>query len=381
VKELCRTTQSFKETIFSTITRKAIETKSINLAQGFPDFAGPSWIIDLAKEAMDAGKNQYCASIGIKPLRESIHSLYKNFYGLSFDADECITITNGATQGIYLSIKAVVNPGDEVIIFEPFYDSYVGSILLAGAKPVPVTLKGPEFNFELGELEKAFSDKTKLVIINTPHNPSGKIFSNEEYEQISRLVEKYDAYVLSDEVYEFLTFDGAKHIPVASVPALKERTITVSSAGKTFEFTGWKIGWTVAPKEITHAIRMIQQFQVFCVAHPLQVAMGKAIDRLDSYLPEFRKRYQEKRDIFLGGLKEAGYSPIVPMGTYFVLVPITDFTNKDDFSYCMELIRNKKVASIPPSNFYLKSGEGKNYLRFCFAKKLETLKEACERLK
>ncbi len=378
MKELCHTIGSFKETIFSTITRKAIETGAINLAQGFPDFAGPSWIIDLAKEAMDEGKNQYCASIGVKSLRESIHGLYKHFYNLNFSADECITVTNGATQGIYLAIKAVVNPGDEVIIFEPFYDSYVGSILLAGGTPVPVTLKGPSFGFDLGELEKAFSDKTKLIIINTPHNPSGKLFTPKEYDQIAYLVKKYDSYVLSDEVYEFLTFDGKKHIPVASVPSLKDRTITVSSAGKTFEFTGWKIGWTVAPKEITHAIRMIQQFQVFCVAHPLQVAMGKAIDRLESYLPEFKKRYQEKRDFFINGLRNAGYSPIIPGGTFFVLVPTG---KKDDFSYCMELIEQKGVASIPPSSFYLKSNEGKGYLRFCFAKKMETLENACKRLK
>jgi N-succinyldiaminopimelate aminotransferase len=381
MKDLCHTINSFKETIFSTITRRAIETDSINLAQGFPDFAGPSWIVDLAKEAMDEGKNQYCASIGIKPLRESIHNLYKNFYNLDFSADECITVTNGATQGIFLAIKAVVNPGDEVITFEPFYDSYVGSILLAGGIPVPVTLKGPGFDFNINELEKAFSDKTKLIIINTPHNPSGKIFNTEEYQQIAILVEKYDSYILSDEVYEFLTFEGQRHIPVASHPKLKKRTITVSSAGKTFEFTGWKIGWTVAPLEITHAIRMIQQFQVFCVAHPLQVAMGKAISRLDSYLPDFRNRYQEKRNFFIKGLQEAGFSPIIPNGTYFVLVPIREFTDKDDFSYCMELIEKKKVASIPPSSFYLKSDEGRNYLRFCFAKKMETLKKACERLK
>lgn len=378
MKELCHTIDSFKESIFSTITRKAIETGAINLAQGFPDFEGPKWIIDLAKEAMDEGKNQYSASIGIRPLRQSIQTLYKKFYDLNFDADKDITVTNGATQAIYLSIKAVINPGDEVIIFEPFYDSYVGSILLAGGVPVPVTLKGPSFEFDLKELENAFSDQTKLIIINTPHNPSGKIFTTKEYDQIATLVEKYDTYVLSDEVYEFLTFDNFKHTPVASHYKLKDRTITVSSAGKTFEFTGWKIGWAVAPAKITHAIRMIQQFQVFCVAHPLQVAMGKAIDRLDSYLPDFRARYQAKRDFFIKGLQAAGYSPIIPNGTYFVLVPID---GNDDFSACMDLIEKKKVASIPPSSFYLKSDDGKKYLRFCFAKKFETLEKACELLK
>ncbi|TNF26267.1 MAG: aminotransferase class I/II-fold pyridoxal phosphate-dependent enzyme [Deltaproteobacteria bacterium] len=383
MKELSKVVEGFKESIFATLSKKARKNEAINLGQGFPDFDGPAWIIDLAKKALDKGEqhvNQYAPFEGVMPLREAISKNYQKYYNLDYDPQTEITVVNGATEAIFSTILAIVNPGDEVIIFEPFYDSYLASIKLAGGIPVPVTLKTREFNWDLNELKEAFSSKTKLVILNSPHNPTGKIFSTNEVEELGTLLKKHDAYLMSDEVYEFLVFGENKHIPPATHAGLKERTITISSIGKTFGLTGWKIGWTCAPKHLTHAIRMVHQFNTFSVNQPIQHAVAEALEKMDDYLPEFRALYQKKRDYFLEGMKKCGYDPIEPQGTYFVMVPIETHTTLEDVGYCMELIETRKVASIPPSAFYIKGDEGKKYLRFCFAKKDETLQSALENL-
>ena len=278
-------------------------------------------------------------------------------------------------------VRALLDPNDEVIVFEPFYDSYTACIELAGAKVTPVTLHAPHFNFDLEELKKAFTDKTKLVIINSPHNPSGKVFSKDELNEIAKLCIEYDTFCLSDEVYEHLLYEKSVHVPMASIKGMKERTVTVSSCGKTFGITGWKVGWTMAPENITHAIRMVHQFNSFSVPHPLQVAVASSLEKLDHYLIDFKKIYTHKRNLFIDGLKEAGYNPLVPQGTYFIMCPIGNVTNLNDVDYSMELIKKKKVAAIPPSAFYLKSNEGQQFLRFCFAKKDETLLSALKNLK
>lgn len=383
VKEISSVVKSFKESIFATLTKKAHKNQAINLSQGFPDFDGPQWIIDLAKKCLGKGDkhiNQYAPLEGIKNLRQIVSKNYKKFYDLDYDPNTEITITNGATEAIFSTILALVNPGDEVIIFEPFYDSYLASIQLAGGIPVPVTLKTNDFKWDSSELREAFSSKTKLVILNTPHNPSGKIFDTQELEELSTLIKQFDTYLMSDEVYEFLLFDKNVHLPPATFKGLKERTVTISSIGKTFGLTGWKIGWTCAPENLSHAIRMVHQFNTFCVNQPTQDAVANALESLDDYLPEFREMYQKKRDLFIKGLRDCGYKPIVPKGTYFVMVPIEEHTKLDDVDYCTELIETKKVASIPPSAFYIKGDEGKKYLRFCFAKKDETLKAALKNL-
>lgn len=376
MKPVNRSVSNLKESIFATMSRLAHSKNAINLGQGFPDFDGPEWIRKIASKSFD-DKNQYAPSMGIKPIRESIKKYYKDFYNIELDSDKQITITNGATEGIFCSALALINPGDEVIVLEPFYDSYIAAIELAGGIPVPVTLHAPEFNFDINELKNAFSKKTKMIFFNSPHNPTGKVFSLEEMTELSRLVIENDAYLISDEVYEFLTFEGHKHIPISTLPGMAQRTITISSAGKTFGLTGWKIGWVTASQELSHAIRMVHQFNTFSVCTPLQFAVAEALDKLDSYIPQFKKQYSELKNLFIDGLKDAGYSPISPAGTYFTLVPTKE--GLDDISYCKELIEKIGVASIPLSPFYLKSEEGKNYIRFCFAKKEETLKAALER--
>ena len=375
MKSLNHTVLNFQESIFSTMTKLANEHRAINLSQGFPDFDGPNWLIEMAMNALKENKNQYAPSMGILPLRQAIAHNYKRFYNLDYNPDNEIIITNGATEAIFCISAALLNPGDEVIVLEPCYDSYIASIELCQAIIKPVTLKLPEFKFDFSELKNAITEKTKLLILNNPHNPTGKVFSRDELEQIAKLAIQFDFYILSDEVYEFLTFD-CDHIPTATLSILKERTITVSSTGKTFGVTGWKIGWACAPKELISAIHNVHQFTTFCVAHPLQVAMSQALLNMDSYLLEFKSSYKNKKNIMLNGLIAAGFKVIPPQGTYFVLAEIPG----NDIVTCKELIINKGVATIPVSAFYLKSKEGQSLIRFCFAKKDETLLKAIAKL-
>jgi N-succinyldiaminopimelate aminotransferase len=375
---------NFKESIFSTMTKLAITHEAINLSQGFPDFEGPKWIIDLAKNAMDqghlngnVGKNQYAPSFGILPLREAIANNYKRFYGVEFNPLIEIVVTNGATEAIFCTCMALLNPGDEVVVFEPFYDSYLASLQMVGAVIKPVTLSAPDFSYDKNELLSAIGPKTKMLILNNPHNPTGKIFSLTEIKMIAELARKFDFLILSDEVYEFLTFDES-HIPTASFEDLALRTITISSTGKTFGLTGWKIGWAAGPADIIKAIHNVHQFTTFCVAHPLQVAMAEALNKMDEYLVDFKKQYRNKRDLLVTGLKAAGFNVLNPAGTYFAMAILKDGEN--DIEFCQKLILEKKVAVIPTSAFYMKSIEGSSMIRFCFAKTDETLKAALKNL-
>ncbi len=378
MKSLNTKVEQFKESIFSTMTKLALENKAINLSQGFPDFDGPKWVIDLASKALNENKNQYAPSMGILPLREAIASNYKRFYQMNVDPMSEVVVTNGATEAIFCTCLALLNPGDEVIVLEPFYDSYLAAIELSGAKLVPVTLNAPEFSFNVEELKKAIGPKTKLLILNNPHNPSGKVFSDDEIETIGALATQHDFYLLSDEVYEFLTYSKA-HRPTSTYKGLAERTITISSTGKTFGLTGWKIGWAIAPKRLVQAIHNVHQFSTFCVAHPLQVAMAEALLKMDDYLKEFQADYKKKKDILVSGLIECGFDVIKPQGTYFIMARLPEGEN--DVEYCKKLMIEKKVATIPTSAFYIKSDEGSRMIRFCFAKKDETLKQAIANLK
>ncbi len=378
MKPLSKTVEQFTESIFSTMTKMAIDNKAINLSQGFPDFDGPSWVIDLATKALRENKNQYAPSMGILPLREAISHNYKRFYGMTVNPLSEVVVTNGATEAIFCTCLGLLNPGDEVVVLEPFYDSYLASIQLAGAKVVPVTLKAPDFHFDLNELKAAINSKTKLLIINNPHNPTGKVFSAEEIETLGNLARENDFYILSDEVYEFLTF-GVAHKPTATYADLKERTITISSTGKTFGLTGWKIGWAIGPAQLIKAIHNVHQFSTFCVAQPFQWAMAEALIKMDEYLVEFKAEYARKKDILINGLTERGFKVLNPAGTYFVMAQLPE--GRTDVEFCKDLILSKKVATIPTSAFYLKSDEGTRMIRFCFAKKDETLLSALENLK
>ncbi|TAL70885.1 MAG: aminotransferase class I/II-fold pyridoxal phosphate-dependent enzyme [Bacteroidetes bacterium] len=367
--------------IFSTMSRLAFENKAINLGQGYPDFDGPQWLIDEAYKCMKEGKNQYAPTQGILSLRKAISEMQKKYYALEWNPDNEITITAGATESLYSTFQALINEGDEVIMFEPFYDSYQADVVLAGGILKYVTLKKPDFNFDINELEQAISDKTKFIVINTPHNPTGKVYSIDELKFISHLAIKHNLLVVSDEVYEFLTFDNAKHIPIASLPGMKDRTITISSAGKTFSMTGWKIGWAIASEQLTDAIRKVHQWTTFAVNTPGQHAIAYAFTKLNEYLPGFRNEYLERRNLLLNELRTTSFNAHIPEGSYFMMVDIPELVKLNDEKIAIELVKNYKIATIPPSVFYGKSDEGKKMLRLCFAKSNETLIAGAENLR
>ncbi|HXH29921.1 MAG TPA: methionine aminotransferase [Bacteriovoracaceae bacterium] len=381
MKDTAYRISEFKDSIFGVISKLARDHQAVNLGQGFPDFDGPDWLKDIAYKKMQEGHNQYAPYTGTPNLREQISRYYNKFYQLKYDMDSQVTVTVGATEAIYLVINALVNPGDEVVVLEPFYDSYVASIKMAGGIPVPVTMHAPEFIVDSKELENAVSAKTKLLILNNPHNPSGKVWSCEELTEIATFAQKHDLYVLSDEVYEFLLFDGAKHLPLATLEGMFQRTVTISSAGKTFGLTGWKIGWICANEKITRACRLLHQYITFSVSTPMQEAVAEGLTRLDDYLLGFVSLYDAKRKFFYQEMKKLGFDFKIPRGTYFMMVPISSKTTLNDVDYALKLIKEHQVATIPPSAFYLKSTEGERYLRFCFAKKDETLKAGLEKLK
>jgi aspartate/methionine/tyrosine aminotransferase len=381
MKSLAIRTDGFRDSIFGVMSREALAQGAINLAQGFPNFNGPEFIRHEVTKAMDEGHNQYAPFPGVMMLRNSIKDYYRRFYKLDFDSDKEITVTFGATEALYLAMMALLNPGDEIILMEPYYDSYFAGAKLAGANPVAVTLYQPDFKLNLEELEQSITSKTKCLVLNNPHNPTGKVWSQSELDDLADIVEKHDLYLISDEVYEFLTFDNIDHKPSSTLKNLKQRTVTISSAGKTFGMTGWKVGWLLANEDITQRVRILHQNIVFSVNTPMQMAVAKGLDQLESYLPSFRSLYNERRCYFYQGLMDLGFKFSIPQGTYFMMVPIGTHTTKNDVDFAWELMREYKVATIPPSAFYNKSDEGSLFLRFCFAKTTETLQSALENLK
>jgi aspartate/methionine/tyrosine aminotransferase len=367
--------------IFATMSRLAYENKAVNLGQGYPDYDGPQWLMEEAFKAMKEGKNQYAPTQGIFSLRKAISEMQKKFYGMDWDFESEITITAGATEALFSTFQALLNEGDEVIMFEPFYDSYQADVMLAGGIPKYVTLKKPDFHFDYEELEREITNKTKIIIINTPHNPTGKVYFCDELSFIAQLAIKHNLLVVSDEVYEFLTFDNAKHIPIATLPGMRDRTITISSAGKTFSMTGWKIGWAIASEKLTDAIRKVHQWTTFAVNTPGQHAIAYAFSRLEEYLPGFRDEYMYMRDLLLKELNTTPFKAYVPKGSYFLMVDIPGAAEMNDEVCALELVKNYKIATIPPSVFYGKSDEGRTMLRLCFAKSDETLIKGAENLR
>lgn len=359
--------------IFATMSRLAVEHGAVNLGQGFPDFDGPAWIFDEAREAMLSGRNQYAPMPGVLSLRRAIAGVWERHYRTEVDPDTEITICAGATEALFSTMLAFLNPGDEVILFEPFYDSYDANIRVAGAVPVCVTLHTPDFRFDPDELRAAITPRTKMLVLNNPHNPTGAVLSHEDHRIIAALACEHDLLVVSDEVYEFLTFDEAVHRPIATLPGMRERTITISSTGKTFGMTGWKIGWALAPAPLTAAIRSLHQFVTFAVNTPGQHAMAQALGRLEGYLPEFRALYAAKRDLLFEALRDSPFRPHRPQGSYFMMVDIPPALGMGDVDCAMHLVTKAGVAVIPPSVFYRRSDEGTRLLRLCFAKKDETL--------
>ncbi len=363
---------SMTTSIFATMSKMAVEYGAINLGQGFPDFDGPLWIMEEAFKAMKSGKNQYAPSPGINSLRKEISNYQNKFYGLNYNPDKEIIVTAGATEALYSAITAFIESGDEVILFEPYYDAYPADIILAGGTPRYVTLYKPDFHFNPEELEQAITDKTKMIIINTPHNPTGKVFSKEELEIIAKIAIKNDLLVLTDEVYEFLTYEK-KHIPMATIDGMRDRTITISSTGKTFGLTGWKVGYAIASEGLANSIQKVHQWVTFAVNTPAQHAFAYAFSRLDEYLPEFKSLYLSKRNLMMNELKNTAYKGLVPYGSYFIMAEIPEGLFLNDVDAATKLCSVNKVATIPPSVFYSKSYEGNTMLRLCFAKADDTI--------
>ena len=366
--------------IFATMSSLAIEHEAVNLGQGFPDFDGPSWIVDAFADALRSAKNQYAPMAGVLRLRQAVARYHRQYYDLGWDADTDITISAGATEALFSTMLALLDPGDEVILFEPYYDSYLANCLIAGARPVCVTLHAPDFRIDAAALASAVTPQTRMIVVNNPHNPTGRMFSREELKAVADIANRHDLLVLSDEVYEFLTFDDRSHIPVATLPGMHDRTITVSSTGKTFGMTGWKIGYAIAREELTRAIRTVHQFATFAVNTPGQHAMAHGLEQLTSYLPELRALYQRKRDLLFNGLRESALHAILPEGTYFMMTRLPDESGSD-IECALRLVREQRVAVIPPSVFYQNSDEGKTLLRLCFAKSDETIREGLRRLR
>lgn len=371
---------SMNTSIFAVMSKMAAEYNATNLGQGFPDFDGPTWIMDEAHKQMKEGKNQYAPSQGIFTLRYEISQVQQKYYSLEYDPESEITVTTGATEALYCAINGIINPGDEVILFEPYYDAYISDVILAGGIPKFVTLHKPDFNFDVKELEEALTTNTKMIIINSPHNPSGKCFNLGELEAIAQIARDRDLIVLSDEAYEFLTYDSIRHIPIATLPGMKNRTITINSTGKTFGMTGWKIGYSSASSILTSAIRKVHQWTTFAVNTPAQHAMVLGFKNLDQYLPDFQKLYQEKRDLALALLKKTNFNAHIPGGSYFIMIDIPKGVYIDDVDAATKLVRETSVATIPPSVFYSKSDEGKTMLRLCFAKSDKTLIDGINKL-
>ncbi len=373
--------QGFGTTIFTAMSALAIETQSVNLGQGFPDTDGPVAVSQAAIDAIKAGHNQYPPLPGIEPLRTAVAEHRLRFRGQRFDPSGEVLITAGATEALAAALLSLTGPGDEVVTFEPYYDSYAAGIAMSGAQRRVVTLRGRDFAFDPEELEAAFTPATKLMLLNSPHNPTGKVFSRSELEIIARVCIENDVIAVTDEVYEHLVFDNAEHIPLATLPGMAERTITVSSAGKIFSFTGWKIGWACGPAELINAVRTAKQFLTFVSGAPLQPAVAVGLRLGDDFFDDYAAQMQSKRDRLVDGLDKAGFDVIVPQGTYFVTVDITALGETDGIDFCMSLPQRCGVVAVPTQVFYDNPETGRRLVRFAFCKRDEVLDEASRRLR
>lgn len=379
MKNLSNRATSFTESVIRKMTLVANKYNSINLAQGFPEFDPPIEILNRLQEISLIGPHQYSITCGAKNLREAIAKKHEKLTGNTTNPEENVVVTCGGTEAMMASMMAITNPGDKVIIFSPFYENYKADAILSGAEPIFVKLNPPNFDFDINELENAFKQNPKAIILCNPSNPSGKVFTREELQIIADFAEKYDTYVVTDEVYEHIVYKPHVHTFFASLPKMKDRTITTTSLSKTYSITGWRLGYTIANKEITQAIKSVHDFLTVGAAAPLQEAAIVGLNFGDKYYEELQEKYTHKRDIFLNGLKEIGLDFYSPQGTYFVMVDISKFKRKSDYDFCVELSQKIGVTPVPGSSFF--KDDKNDYVRFHFAKNDDTLIEAINRLR
>ena len=366
-------------TIFAEMSALAVATGSINLGQGFPDEDGPVEVAEAAIDAIRAGVNQYPPGSGIEPLRAAIADHQKRFWGIDVDPATEVLVTAGATEAIAAAVLALCDPGDEILAFEPTYDSYTAVAAMAGARLRPVTLHPPAHDADVARLASLVTDRTRLLLLNTPHNPTGKVFTPTELEAIARVCVEHDLIAVTDEVYEHLVFDG-EHRPLCTFPGMAERTLSISSAGKTFSFTGWKIGWVTGPEALVTAVRTAKQFLTYANGAPFQPAVALGLGLGDAFYADLRDTLLAKRDLLCDGLRTAGFDVFVPQGTYFATVDIRPVGGDDGLEFCRALPERCGVVAVPSSVFYEDPASGRHLVRFAFCKRTEVLTEAVERL-
>jgi aspartate/methionine/tyrosine aminotransferase len=373
--------QPFGTTIFSEMSALAVATGAINLGQGFPDTDGPDEVKRAAIAAIERGDNQYPPGIGVPELRAAIAVHQQRFYGLTFDPDTEVLVTAGATEAIAASLLALCDSGDEVVTFEPYYENTAPDAILAGAELRYVSLRPPTWTFDVDELAAAFTDRTRAIVLTSPHNPTGKVFSLDELAVIARLCQEHDAIAITDEIYEHITYDGRTHIPLATLPGMRERTVTISALSKTYSVTGWRVGWAIASEPLMRGIRPTHDFLTVAAAAPLQIAGITALGLPADYYARIAKEYEERRVAMMGILDELGLEAAAPEGAYYVMADISSLGFGDDVAAARYLVEVAGVASVPGSSFVSRHEDGEHLLRFAFCKTLATLDEAADRLR
>jgi aspartate/methionine/tyrosine aminotransferase len=371
---------SFTESVIREMTRLSDLHGAINLGQGFPDFPAPQELKDAAARAIAEDHNQYPVTWGVPAFREAIAAKYARDYGMTVDPETEICVTCGSTEAMVASMLGVLDPGDEVVIFEPFYENYGPDAILSGAIPRYVSLRPPGWTFDEAELRAAFTDRTSAVIVNTPNNPTGKVFARDELEAIAKLCVRFDAIAITDEIYEHITYDDARHVPIATIPGMEDRTITISALSKTYSVTGWRVGWAIAPAVLTGGIRTVHDFLTVAAPAPLQVAGVTALGLPAGYYERIRLEYDERRATMIGLLGEAGFGASPPQGAYYVMADISHLGLGDDVETARHLVEEVGVASVPGSSFFSRPELGRPIVRFAFCKKLDTLEAAGDRL-
>jgi aminotransferase len=372
---------SFTESVIREMTRLSDLHGAINLGQGFPDFPAPDAVKEAARQAIAEDFNQYPVTWGVPAFREAIAAKYRRDYGMAVDPDREVCVTCGSTEAMIAAMLGVLDPGDEVVVFEPFYENYGPDAILSDARPRTVTLHPPDWTFDAEELRGAFGDRTRAIVINSPNNPTGKVFTRDELALIGELCQRYDAIAITDEIYEHITYDGAVHVPIATIPGMEDRTVTISALSKTYAVTGWRVGWAIAAEPLMAGIRPGHDFLTVAAAGPLQIAGITAVELPAAYYEQMAAAYAERRTLMLKVLAEAGLETPAPAGAYYVMVDITRLPHEDDVAAARDLVERIGVASVPGSSFFSQQEMGRHLLRFAFCKKLETLEKAGERLR